>query len=127
MTKKINNDQKRTIIFIYNADSGFLKATVGYVHKIVSPKTYQCNLCAVTFDNLGMNKEWKQFIKSLDVEVEFLHRDEFIAKYKKEGKFPSAFLKNKELELFISQDEMNALKNHHELIDLVKKKLEDLK
>ena len=111
------------LIFVYNANSGFLNTIGDLAHKIVRPSTYPCNLCAMTFGNLGMKMEWKQFVKNLDVEVEFLHKDEFKEKYNKEGKFPSAYIKNTNFNEFISQTEMNAVKNLHELMDLVKDKL----
>lgn len=52
------------------------------------------------------------------------HKDECKEKYKKEGKFPSAYIKENDLQVFISQAEMNAIKNQHELMDLVTSKLE---
>lgn len=83
-----------------------------------------------------MKKNWKNFVNDLDVSVEFkkkdkfqfefLHKDEFSEKYKiKDAKFPSAYLSDAiGLELFISQDEMNAVKTIDELKDLVNQKLE---
>jgi hypothetical protein len=47
------------LIFVYNADSGILNAIKDLIHKNVSPETYPCSLCAVTYDNLGMKREWK--------------------------------------------------------------------
>ncbi len=56
--------------------------------------------------------------------MEFLHLDEFKKKYaSKFGSkhtFPVVLLENKgELELFISTEELNGLKNANELIDLI--------
>jgi hypothetical protein len=116
-------DKTPKLIFVYNADSGFLNALGDFAHKIVRPSTYACNLCAVTFGNLGMKMEWKQFVNNLDLDVEFLHKDEFREKYKKDGEFPSVYIKNTDFKVFISQTEMNAIKNQHELMDLVKDKL----
>ncbi len=112
------------LIFVYNAESGILNTIVDMAHKIVRPSTYPCNLCAVTFGNLGMKMAWKRFVNSLDVDVEFLHKDEFKEKYRRDGKFPSAYIEENDLQIFISQTEMNAVKNLHELMDLVKDKLE---
>ena len=64
------------LLFVYNADSGVLNALKDLVHKNVSPKTYQCNLCALTFINVGMRGDWEEFIDGLGYPVEFLHRDE---------------------------------------------------
>jgi len=62
-------------------------------------------------------------VEGLSVNVEFLHKDEFMKKYNKKGKFPSAYIKNEGLKLFISQEEMNKLRNLDELIALVKENL----
>ena len=54
----------QTLIFVYNANSSVFSQITDYVHKITSPQTYQCNLFKLTYDNLGMKKEWKTFIQS---------------------------------------------------------------
>jgi hypothetical protein len=69
------------IIFVYNADSGLLNVIKDWGHKIISPETYPCSLCALTYDNLGMRRPWREFINELGYEVEFLHRDELEEKY----------------------------------------------
>lgn len=117
---------EKKLIFVYNAGSGFIHEFSDYVHKIISPSTYLCNLCDITFGNFSIKNRWKKFIENLDIPVEFLHKDEFAEKYSKKGKFPSAFIKNEHLKLFISQNEMNSLENLNELMELVKKKLKSL-
>ena len=113
------------LVFVYNGDSGFFNTVEDYFHKIIKPLTYQCNLCAVTYGNLGMKKEWKEFIEGLDIPVEFLHRDEFKARHSnEEAKFPSAFfLKDSKLSPFITREEMIQIKTLDELIIIVGKKL----
>ena len=69
------------IIFIYNADQGKLNAAFDSIHKFVSPGTYQCQLCAMTHGSFGMKKDWKAFIESLGVEIDFLHRDDVGEKF----------------------------------------------
>ncbi|MCK5559836.1 MAG: hypothetical protein KAJ51_04560 [Thermoplasmata archaeon] len=110
-----------TLIFVYNAESGFVNMLEDYLHKEIKPSTYQCNLCAVTYGSLGMRRDWKNFINGLDVPTEFLHRDEFYEKYKlKDFQFPAAFLKKgSEIELFITHEEINNCKSLDELIELV--------
>ncbi|MFW9828899.1 MAG: hypothetical protein ACFFEY_15020 [Candidatus Thorarchaeota archaeon] len=130
------NEEKR-LIFVYNADSGgFFAGLKDTLHKTFRKSTYQCNLCAVTFGAFGMKKDWKNFVNDLDVPVEFkkkdkfqfefLHKDEFNEKYNvKDAKFPSAYiLDSLGLDLFISQDEMNAVKTIDELKDIVNQKIE---
>jgi hypothetical protein len=69
------------LIFVYNADSGIFNALLDSLHKTFSPKTYNCNLCAITYTSVSMKKQWKDFISKLNVPVLFLHRDELERKY----------------------------------------------
>ena len=122
------NELELKLIFIYNADSGPISLIKDFFHKVLKPSTYECNLCAVSFGNFGMNQEWKNYINELDVPVEFLHRDQFLRQYDvKNAHFPSAYLKaDSKLELFISQDEMNELQSADGLISLVNEKMRDM-
>jgi len=134
----MNDVDEKKLIFVYNAESGGvftrLKDTL---HKTFRKSTYECNLCAVTFGGFGMKKEWKNYINDLDVPVEFkkkdkfkfefLHKDEFNQEYNvTDAKFPSAYvLDTSGLKLFISQDEMNAVKSIEELKNLIDSKLKN--
>ena len=66
-----------TLLFVYNADSGVFNTLSDMAHKVFSPKTYECNLCAITHSTFSMRDEWTNFLETLDFEMEFLHRDEF--------------------------------------------------
>ncbi len=118
-----------TLLFVYNADSGKINALKDYVHKIVKPSTYPCSLCAVTYGNFGMKQEWKDFVQSLGISVEFLHRDEFNAQYQvPDATYPAAYLKtNDKLTLLITREEMNATQTLDEMIKLVRKKTQHRK
>jgi hypothetical protein len=72
---------KSKLIFVYNADSGVFNLLADVAHKIFSPQTYSCNLCAITHSNFGMKKEWKEYLESLETPLEFLHADELKSKY----------------------------------------------
>ena len=122
------NESELKLIFIYNADSGPISLMKDFFHKVLKPSTYECNLCAVSFGNFGMKKEWKNYIDNLDVPAEFLHRDQFLKQYDVENaQFPSAYLRrDSKLELFMSQDEMNELQSVEELIRIVHKKLREM-
>lgn len=123
------NQGKPTIVFVYNAESGVFHSIGGYVHKAVLPRSYGCNLCAVTYGNLGMKNEWKTFIDELKFPVEFLHRDEFKKQYPTmKFEFPAAFLKRDDsLSLFISHTDINRVHTLEELMVLVKNKMKTLK
>jgi hypothetical protein len=118
------SEMEKKLILVYNADSGIINSVTDYFHKIVKPSTYQCNLCALTYDNFGMISIWKDFANDLSVDVEFLHKDEFEKEYKFEKvEFPSGFLKKGvDVDLLISADEINRCKSLPELMELVEKK-----
>jgi hypothetical protein len=37
------------LLFVYNADSGLFNSIAEAAHKIVSPQTYRCDLCRITY------------------------------------------------------------------------------
>lgn len=124
----MGEEKKECLVFVFNADSGAINSVKDFFHKMVKPSTYDCNLCAVTFGNFGMKKEWAQYVSSLEdeVNIEFLHRDEFEEYYPNviDAKYPSAYIERPNgLELFISQEEMNSVESVKELKDMVNNRL----
>ena len=69
------------LIFVYNADSGVRNALLDSMHKVLSPSTYECNLCDITFGLFSEKVNWKEFRLQFPMEMEFLHRDEFSKGY----------------------------------------------
>ena len=118
----------KKLLFVYNADTGLFSVITDYAHKIISPKTYPCNLCALTYGNMGMNNKWKDFISNLTVPFGFLHRDEFVKQYdSKDTQLPAAFLQQgKSVTLVITHDEINKCTSVDELIDLVNEKIKSV-
>lgn len=90
-------------------------------HKVFSPKTYECNLCAISHSYLSERSEWKEFIAGLGVKCEFLHRDEFLKKYSFDEKtFPVIFeLTNGELKLRLSAEQINSCKSMEDLKEAI--------
>ena len=41
-------DRGASLLFVYNADSGFFNTLADIGHKLFSPATYPCQLCAIT-------------------------------------------------------------------------------
>lgn len=105
----IENGEKPKIIFVYNADSGVFNLVTDIAHKIFSPQTYACNLCALTHSNFGMKKEWKSFLETLENPLEFFHADEFKALYPSENvALPAIFKKQEDgLNLIAGAAEIN--------------------
>jgi len=119
-------DTEKTLIFVYNADSGLLNALNDGILKIVSPSTYQCRLCSLTFGVVRMKSRWKEFIESLDVPVEFLHRDEFKDRYDlSDAEFPSVYIRRgDEMSVLISRVEMENTDSLEGLMEMLKTKLD---
>ncbi len=99
-----------TLVFAYNADSGLFNTLTDMAHKILSPATYPCHLCALTYGNLGMRREWRDFVAHLDARVELLHADELKGRYGVEAEpLPAVFLRQGSgLELLLHKNALEA-------------------
>ncbi|WP_405383758.1 GTPase [Maribacter sp. LLG6340-A2] len=114
----------KKILFIYNANSDTGSKILDFAHKIVSPATYDCNLCALTYGSFTENKQWKGFRENLlakGYELKFLHKDEFQKSYK--SKFGHAFTypiilveTAHDLEVLVTTERLNAFEDVEELI-----------
>ncbi|WP_036476635.1 hypothetical protein [Myxosarcina sp. GI1] len=107
------------LIFVYNADSGSIDTLIDIGHKAISPQTYQCNLCSLTFGLVSEHKQWKKFREESDTEMEFLHRDEFESKYDRKFDYPVILKQNEpedDLKVTISQAELSKIQTLDELI-----------
>lgn len=113
------------LVFVYNADSGFVSTLLDIGHKVVSPQTYACNLCAITHSTFSMRDEWKNFVAGLGVPVEFLHRDELAQRHGvRDVKLPAIFLKTEDgLKPWITCEEIDRCRSLDELKRLVEQKL----
>ncbi len=69
------------LLFVYNADSGLFNTMADAAHKILSPQTYQCDLCRITYGWFQERSDWRDFIDGLGIDCTFLHRDQFQARY----------------------------------------------
>lgn len=120
----MKDEKLQKLIFIYNADSGLGNLLIDGAHKIVSPGTYDCKLCAITFGAFTENTVWKKFRTSTDFEMRFLHKDEFkkqyASKFGYKFTFPIVLSESQHgLEVFINTEEVNGMTSPEELIDLV--------
>jgi hypothetical protein len=68
-----------------------------------------------------MKPVWKDFIRGFNLPVEFLHRDEFCARFDfRDITYPIAFLsENEQIIEFITTTELNAITTLEDLIELV--------
>lgn len=117
---------KPKIVFVYNADSGVFNLVSDIAHKIFSPQTYACNLCAVTHSNFGMRRDWKAYLESLENPLEFLHADEFKSRYEiKETNLPAIFIEeNGALREIVGAERINESRSIEDLKNIIDHELE---
>ncbi|PRP67666.1 GTPase [Nonlabens agnitus] len=124
------------LIFVYNANSGTINAWLDSAHKVVSPSTYQCKLCELTYGVLKEIVEWARFRESELIqnhvqELEFLHRDEFNKNYNSKWlpkyEYPLILMASSQgLEVFMSAQEMHEIETTTDLISAIESKLKAL-
>ncbi len=116
---------RRELCFVYNAQSGVAHALMDYVHKIVSPDTYACSLCGVTYGNLGMHREWADYLRSLPFKTRFLYQDT-MPEHLGEISLPAAFVvENDQWVPVIGSEEMDKASTLEALIELCNTSLAD--
>lgn len=113
---------ERKLLFVYNADSGLFNTMADIGHKIFSPETYQCDLCALTHGYFHERKAWKDFIETLDVCTEFLHRDEFLKRYpENQENLPAVFVSYQHgLEICLNKEAISQCKELGALQSMIK-------
>jgi hypothetical protein len=69
------------LLFVYNANAGIVAGIMDSIHKTLSPATYPCDLCAITYGAFSMNPKWKAWLKAQPFESVFYHRPDFRTAY----------------------------------------------
>jgi hypothetical protein len=69
------------LIFVYNANAGIAAGIMDSIHKTLSPGTYPCDLCAITYGAIRMKPEWKAWLQNQPFTAVFHHRPDFRAAY----------------------------------------------
>jgi hypothetical protein len=116
------------LLFIYNAKSGAINNILDIGHKLISPETYSCHLCALTHNTFSENKVWKNFREQSHINMAFFHIDEFENEYPdKKFAYPVILLKDKNgLTELVSSTEINTIENFSDLIKvLIERSIDD--
>lgn len=117
--------KEQQLIFVYNAHSDLFSTVTDFAHKLLSPATYSCNLCTLTYGNFIVKQEWKSFIKSLSIKAVFLYKDEFEKEYKIQSPLPAVFIgMDGIVKVLISKQEIESCKSLEELKELVNQKIQ---
>ena len=114
------------LILIYNAAGGIFAQLSDAVHKLVSPSTYACSLCALSYGAVSMHGAWRRTLESLPVTPVFLHRGEGkVAALAPNAELPAILLRQGSTspELLIGADELNAMPDLETLTELLLRRL----
>ncbi len=109
------------LIFVYNAKSNFWNKKIDFAHKIVSPSTYKCDLCALTHGNFGETEIWKNFREHSNFDMEFIYKDQFEKLYPNINTlYPVVFKKTTltQLETMLNYSDLAKIETVEELIKL---------
>jgi hypothetical protein len=110
------------LIFVYNAKSGLGNRAFDFAHKIISPSTYQCDLCNLTHGNFGEKEEWKKFRESSGIEMEFYYIEDFEKKFNCHFSCPVILSENNhELTELLNPSDLAAQKDTSHLIKRIEK------
>ncbi len=117
------NKESKQLVFVYNANSNWFNKVVDFSHKIISPNSYQCELCSLTHGAFGPKEEWLKFIETLDYEVKFSYKNELDIKQRRQGPpFILVGIKGSFKEL-ISKEELIEIDTTIDLIQIIKERL----
>lgn len=117
-------DSADSLLFVYNADSGLFNTLADIGHKVFSPDTYPCDLCALTHGHFREKGRWKRFVETLEIPCEFLHRDQFRQRFPgNEEPLPAVFRRDaRGLVLCLSAEELAGCSSLEELERLVRER-----
>ncbi len=113
------------LIFVYNAKSGGVQQLLDTAHKIVSPQTYSCDLCALTHGSFRESALWKTYRQTSAHSFTFFHKDEFEKAYRSKWlpkyRFPVVLIEDsvRGLEIGLSAEDLSEIETTQELIDKV--------
>ena len=118
--------QSAQLLIVYNADGGIFNMIADGVHKVVSPDTYPCSLCAVSYGLVSMHTAWRKYLKSLPHEVVFHHKDDFAEAYPDHGiPLPAILLRESGAypTVLVGKDDLDAMDHVNRLIDMTDHRL----
>jgi len=108
------------LIFVYNANTDAVSAITDYAHKVFSPSTYRCDLCALTHRNLGQRSAWKEFKRATNATMEFWYIKQFEKEFHMSPEYPIIYeRRNGELTPVMGRYKLAEIKHVEELIEVL--------
>ena len=118
-------DRPDRLIFIYNADGGIVQGIMDSIHKTMSPSTYPCSLCAITYGAFTMDRRWRAWLKALPMPSLFYHKDD--SPYR-DVALPVVLVERRgQVEPLVPADRLNALDSVDALIAAIEVQLQAMR
>lgn len=116
------------IQFIYNAKNNVASSIFDLAHKIISPETYQCNLCKLTHGAFTESKKFKELKQKYNITL--WHIDDYETNFKKEKSYPLIILrdeKGSEINRIDTEtiNNLNTVDELEELIEIYNQEVQD--
>jgi hypothetical protein len=113
------------LVFVYNAKNDFVSKTLDFAHKIISPNTYQCDLCSLTYGNFGIKKEWEVFLNTIRMDTKFMYSNQYEKLFPNQNQtYPAIFLvQNNQWKSLVSPKDFKDLQSLQQLIQHIESKL----
>jgi hypothetical protein len=113
------------LVLVYAVDGGIVAGLFDYAHKLLSPSTYPCHLCALTYGPAGQRTAWARALAELGVPADFLHRDELVRQHGADHPpLPAVFVvRAGARELLLSKADIDACRDLDALIALLRGRL----
>jgi hypothetical protein len=114
------------LLFVYNAEAGLLHGIMDSLHKVISPQTYECDLCAITYGLTSMRPQWRDWLKGLGLPVIFYHRADFRAAWPGVDVALPVILGEREgeIETLVSAEDFKGVADVDQLIALLEGRLD---
>lgn len=115
-----NQQVEKQLIFVYNATADPASRMIGFAHKLISPQTYPCQICNLTWGAVKMRKDWEAFVSKIPFQVSFEYRDQ----WKAYQAFPLVILREDgEDRVLLSPEQINKMETLQDLIGLLTEEL----
>lgn len=113
------------LLFVYNANAGVAAGIMDSIHKTLSPATYPCDLCAITYGAVRMDPKWKAWLKAQPFESVFYHRLDFRAAFPTlDVELPAILIEREgSVETLVAADEFKQAPTVDALIALIETRL----
>jgi hypothetical protein len=117
----------RKLHFVYNVELTPSALVADFIHRLRDPETYPCRLCDLTYGRFIKKPAWIAFLRKLPLDTLFYTKDEFARKHPQlRHEWPVVLAERSpdEFEVFLSREELAALRSLDDLESEIVRKIE---